>query len=67
MQTKRNFLRLIAKFVSVVLIMTQIKYFIAILATLAFILPVTGYNRYQKSRLIIVIAVHSKKDMTTKK
>jgi hypothetical protein len=67
MQTKRNFLKPIAKFVSVVSIMTPIKYFIAILATRASILLAMAYNRYQKSRLIIVIAAHSKRDTTTKK
>jgi len=60
-------LKLIAKFASVVLIMILIKYFTAILATQAFILHAMGYNKYQKSRFIFVIAADSKRDMTTKK
>jgi hypothetical protein len=60
-------LKLIAKFASVVLIMILIKYFTAILATQAFILHAMGYNKYQNSRFIFVIAANSKRDTTTKK
>lgn len=67
MLTVRNNSKLIAKFASAVLITNQIKYFIAILAIPASILPAMGFKKSQKKKFIIVIVADFKKNMTIKK
>ena len=67
MQTTRNFSKLTVKYVFVVSITIQIKYFTVINATRVFIWLVMAYNKFQRMKLTIVITVKQCKEKIQRK